>query len=233
MSDFHLPPFAPIYPIRKVVRPRVRGSRRPAWGIEQRATVGLNQTSPEWDVQWLLPFTDANTLDTFLATRAAQNEWFLWTPTNGVQGYYRCDDWTKTVSNHKVFELRARLRQVFGFDLPSMAPGVGSVQVAFKEFRIRRDYVMAVDLGTIAVSGVDSYFQIDIPIPVDTGSYSITGADATFYRGLLLLSELGTISTTGASATLIYFSLSSNYFGSMSDQLYGWDRDFQVDWWGD
>jgi len=87
MSDFHLPPFAPIYPIRKVVRPRVRGSRRPAWGIEQRATVGLNQTSPEWDVQWLLPFTDANTLDTFLATRAAQNEWFLWTPPNGVQGY--------------------------------------------------------------------------------------------------------------------------------------------------
>lgn len=25
----------------------------------------------------------------------------------------------------------------------------------------------------------------------------------------------------------------SDYFSSMSAQVYGWDRDFQVDWWGD
>ena len=34
-------------------------------------------------------------------------------------------------------------------------------------------------------------------------------------------------------ATLLYVSLSSDYFVSMFDQVYGWDRDFQVDWWGD
>lgn len=233
MSDFHLPPFTPIYPITKVVRPRVRGQRRPAWGIEQRKTVGLNQTSPEWDVQWLLPFTDANTLETFLATRAARNEWFLWTPPNGVQGYYRCDDWTKNVGNHKVFELRARFRQVFGFDLPSITPGVGEVSVNFKEFRVLRGYILAADIGTIVSSGADANFQIDIPMPVSTGTLTLAGNDAAFLRGYLLTAEVTEFDTTGIPATLIYFSLSSNYFGSMSDQVYGWDRDFQVDWWGD
>jgi hypothetical protein len=28
-------------------------------------------------------------------------------------------------------------------------------------------------------------------------------------------------------------SLASDYFGGFHSQVYGWDRDFQVDWWAD
>jgi hypothetical protein len=31
----------------------------------------------------------------------------------------------------------------------------------------------------------------------------------------------------------LVWSPPSGYFGGMSAQVYGWDRDFQVDWWGD
>jgi phage-related protein len=117
MTDIALPALTPVFPITKVVRPRQRQAKLPDWGIEQRDTIGQNQTSPEWNVKWILLPTEANILDAFLAERASRGEWFLWTPPGGVEGRYRCDNWTKVLPNCTWREFQATFRQVYSYEV--------------------------------------------------------------------------------------------------------------------
>ena len=114
MAVVPLPSYTPEFPITKTVKPRQRSAKLPEWGIEQRATSGLNQTAPEWNPRWILSPAEANNLDAFFVARASSgNEWILWTPPSGAVGLFRCDKWSKRLIACNVYQVEAALRQVF------------------------------------------------------------------------------------------------------------------------
>ena len=233
MGDFALPPYTPVYPIVKSVKPRQRVAKLPEWGIEQRKTSGRNQTSPEWSVRWVLTPAEANILDAFLAERAKSGDWFLWSPPNKPMGRFRCDEWTKTLPNCTAWEVQARFRQIFAYDLPSVAAEIGRLTLGGAAAGLQRSRIMPADEAGLVLVGSDAALVKDLPMQVAAGGFALGSTAASFGRSFQLTADTATRTLALQPATLVYFSLGGDYFSSMSDQVYGWDRDFQVDWWGD
>jgi hypothetical protein len=71
------------------------------------------------------------------------------------------------------------------------------------------------------------------PILANVGAFTLAGADAGRLRSWRLGATAGAFGVTMLPANLVYVSLGGDYFGDMAAQIWGWDRDFQVDWWGD
>ena len=84
-------------------------------GYEVRLTYGLNQNPKEWNVQWNnISETDADTIETFLNARAADNASFDWTPPDETTSYkWVCSSWTKTIDYPTLSTIEATFRQVF------------------------------------------------------------------------------------------------------------------------
>lgn len=253
MRDRSLPPYTPVYPVTKTVKPRLRATTMPEWGIEQRVTRGQNQTGPEYNLRWVLRPIEANTLDFFLEEQSKGGDWFRWTPPGGTGGRFRCEKWTKQVTACNIWEIQATFKQVFAFNLPLMSPYPGrlslsGIPAAYLYNRVLTITIdidgMALDnnfdglglidsLGGLALTGLDVGLFKNRPIYANTGVFQLTGTNTSVLWGRVLPAATGAASLSLKPATLLYFSLSSDYFVSMFDQVYGWDRDFQVDWWGD
>lgn len=232
MSDFAIPDYTPIYPITKIVKPRQRTARFPDWGIEQRATVGQNQTSPEWSVKWVLLPADADILDEFLAARARRGEWFLWTPPGGTIGRYRCDDWTKTLPNCSWREFQATFRQVYSYELPSIPVETGTF-VLSGTVGLFPGSLIATLAGDFVLAGGDATLAEARPFYADTGAFNLAASNVLLARSLLFAGGAASFAYSGSNVTLVYFTLQGTYFTDIASQIWGWDRDFQVDWWGD
>jgi phage-related protein len=194
MSNLHLPDYTPVYPITKSVKPRQRKAKLPDWGTEQRATVGQNQTSPEWDVRWVLNPAQANTLDAFLAERAKQGEWFLWTPPGGTQGRFRCEGWTKTLTYCVIREFQASFRQVYSYNLPSLGASAGYFVLSLGD--IKRAIPFRVVKGSLALVGNQAALVKTIPIFVTTGAFVLTGTGITVARSWRLGAAAGVFDVT-------------------------------------
>lgn len=233
MNDLSLPAYTPVYPVTKTVKPRQRATTMPEWGIEQRVTRGQNQTSPEWKLKWILRPIEANTLDFFFAERAKGGEWFRWTPPTGTGGRFRCDNWSKQVVACNIWEVEATIREVFSYDLPLIAPNVGVLSLSGLPPSFVYNRIFSANAGSITLSGLPVGLFKTIPIYADTGVFQLTGKNTSLLAILALPATTGNLTLSSNRVTLLYFSLSSDYFVSMFDQVYGWDRDFQVDWWGD
>ena len=233
MTDIHLPDYTPSYPISKKVMPKHRQARLPEWGIEQRKTFGLNQTAPEWDVRWVLRPEEADILDAFFAERANSNEWFLWRPPYHNQGRYRCDDWTKTVAGCAYSQVQATIRQVFSFNFPSFRPTLASFELTGNAAAFRRTYVTAAGSAAFTLTGNAAVLSKTRPIYMGVAAFTTTGSAASLLRGYSVQAQTSSSTLTGNAVTFIYFSLQSDYFSNMASQIWGWDREFQVDWWGD
>jgi phage-related protein len=231
MTGLSLPDYTPVYPATKTVKPRQRIAKLPDWGIEQRDTKGQNQTSPEWSVRWILAPIEANTLDFFLAQQAKTGAWFLWTPPESLQGRFRCDDWTKQLSSCDIWEVQATFRQVFSFTLPRLGASTGYFVLSGGD--LKRAISFRVINGSLSLVGNAAALVRTRPIYADTGAFVLTGTGITVARSLRLGADTGAIIVTMQPATLAYLSLGGDYFGDMAAQIWGWDRDFQVDWWGD
>lgn len=210
MNDLEFPSYAPVYPIRKKVQPKQRRTKIPAWGNEQTKTVGQNQTAPEWEVKWILYDEDANIIDAFLEERARYNQSFLWSPPGYPQNRYRCDSWSKGLVDAFVSEVNATFKRIYDYDnLISMSTlnahyGIGSQLISFVFGRF-----VDPQAAQFTVSGDVNFGRIYI-LYADQSSSTISGNNVNFQIGE-----------------------ASNYFADMSQQMFGWDRDFQVDWWGD
>ena len=204
MSDLHLPDYAPVYPVTKEVKPRQRKAKLPDWGIEQRGTAGQNQTSPEWNVKWVLNPLRANTLDLFLYEQAKTGAWFLWTPPAAEQGRFRCDDWTKQLSSCSIWEVQATFRQVFAFNLPELNASTGY-------FYLRSVNKLTPSSGTFALTGNDAQLLRSYPLYADSGVFAVTAPDAglstthnmTANTGTFLLSGKTVILTQAAASTAL------------------------------
>lgn len=233
MNDLEFPDYAPVYPIRKKVQPKQKRTLIPSnWGNEQVKTVGQNQTAPEWEVKWILYDDDANTIDSFLATRARYNQSFLWSPPGYPQNRYRCDSWSKSLVDVFVSEVNATFKRIYDYDnlitisLANGHYGIGSqlLSFGFGKFIQPETSYFGTPIDDLAADG-----QFDNLSLID--SIGITGF-INFGRTYILYSDVYQVSITGGDANFMK-GLASDYFASMDQQVYGWDRDFQVDWWGD
>lgn len=250
MSNLHLPDYTLTRTVTKTVKPRQRTAKLPSWGIEQRGTQGQNQTSPEWSVRWILAPIEANTLDFFLREQAKTGAWFLWTPPESLQGRFRCDDWTKQLSSCNIWEVQATFRQIFSFTLPRLGASTGYFALSGLSAIVRWNRVLTIsslwddnlalidtwtdiDGSSFSLTGNDVALSKTRPIYADTGAFVVAAPNTAVLKGSVLASETGSFAYAGNNVVFTYFSLSSAYFDDMASQIWGWDRDFQVDWWGD
>jgi phage-related protein len=84
-------------------------------GYQQRLTYGLNQNPKSWDLTWQnITETNADTIETFLNNRAADNTSFDWTPPDEATSYkWICPQWNKTITYNNRATVTATFQQVF------------------------------------------------------------------------------------------------------------------------
>lgn len=233
MADLELPAYRPVYPISKNVKPRQIATKSPSqWGIEQRKTVGQNQTAPEWNIKWVLQDDDADILDEFLYNRARNNEYFLWAPPGYQQAKYRCDSWTKTRIDLDVSDIQATFKRIYDYNnLISFDAENGHFAFDGYNASFDKDKYIAANRGLFEVNELllDEFPDLVDSLSNFDEAYEI---GASFNQTHIIYIDSYQLVLTGGSFS-VQFGVASDYFSSFNSQVYGWDRDFQVDWWAD
>ena len=107
------PAITPTYGAQKNSRPNVRTVQF-GDGYQARLTYGLNQNPKSWSLTWEVSETDADTIETFLNNRAADNASFDWTPLDEGTSYkWICPEWNKSVPYKNRATITATFQQVF------------------------------------------------------------------------------------------------------------------------
>ena len=107
------PSITPTYGIQKRSAPNVRTVRF-GDGFEKRLTFGLNQNPKTFNLTFEVSETDADTLETFLDARAADNAAFDFTPPGeGSSSKFVCEEWSKSIPYLNRATIQATFRQVF------------------------------------------------------------------------------------------------------------------------
>jgi len=107
------PAITPTYGAQKNNRPNVRTIQF-GDGYQQRLTYGINQNPKSWSLTWEVSETDADTIETFLNNRAADNASFDWTPLDEATSYkWICPEWNKSVPYKNRATITATFQQVF------------------------------------------------------------------------------------------------------------------------
>ena len=107
------PSITPTYGVQKRSNPSVRTVRF-GDGYEQRTTLGINQNPKVYQLAFEVSETDADTIETFLDARAADNASFDFTPPGeGSSSKFVCESWTKSIPYLNRANIQASFRQVF------------------------------------------------------------------------------------------------------------------------
>ena len=107
------PSITPTYGIQKQSQPIVRRVQF-GDGYETRLTYGLNQNPKVYSLSFEVSETDAVTIETFLAARAADNESFDFTPPGEASSSkFVCEGWSKTIPYLNRATIQTTFRQVF------------------------------------------------------------------------------------------------------------------------
>ena len=103
----------PTYGLIKRSSPVVRTARF-GDGYEQRTSLGINQDPKVYNLTFEVSETDADTIETFLDARAADNASFDFTPPGeGSSSKFVCEDWTKSIPYLNRASIQATFREVF------------------------------------------------------------------------------------------------------------------------
>ena len=107
------PSITPTYGVQKRSRPNVRTVRF-GDGFESRLTFGLNQNPKVFQLTFEVSETDADTIETFLDARAADNASFDFTPPGEASSSkFVCESWSKSIPYLNRASIQATFRQVF------------------------------------------------------------------------------------------------------------------------
>ena len=111
MANF--PAITPRYGITKTSKPNVRVVQY-GDGYQQRQAVGLNQNLKTWNPEFVnISETDADTIETFLEARVADNAPFAWTPPGeSSASNFICLSWTKTIPYNNRATISAQFQEV-------------------------------------------------------------------------------------------------------------------------
>ena len=83
-------------------------------GYEQRTSLGINQNPKIYSLTFEVSETDADTIETFLDARAADNASFDFTPPGeGSSSKFVCEDWSKSIPYLNRANIQATFREVF------------------------------------------------------------------------------------------------------------------------
>tara|TARA_R100001510_G_scaffold46186_1_gene43063 strand:+ start:3725 stop:4066 length:342 start_codon:yes stop_codon:yes gene_type:complete len=107
------PSITPTYGIQKSSAPVVRTVRF-GDGYEQRTSLGLNQNPKIFNLSFEVSETDADTIETFLDARAADNASFDFTPPGeSSSSKFVCEEWSKSIPYLNRASIQATFREVF------------------------------------------------------------------------------------------------------------------------
>ena len=107
------PSITPTYGLQKRSSPVVRTVRF-GDGYEQRTSLGLNQNPKVYNLTFEVSETDADTIETFLDARAADNASFDFTPPGeSSSSKFVCEDWSKSIPYLNRASIQATFREVF------------------------------------------------------------------------------------------------------------------------
>ena len=109
------PSITPTYGAQKTSRPRTRTIQF-GDGYQQRILEGIpsHMNPKEWTLTWNVSETDADTIETFLDARAADNANFDFTPPGeGSASKFVCEQWSKSIPFLNRATIQATFRQVF------------------------------------------------------------------------------------------------------------------------
>ena len=107
------PSITPTYGIQKNSDPVVRTVRF-GDGYEQRTSLGLNQNPKVYSLSFEVSETDADTIETFLDARAADNASFDFTPPGeSSSSKFVCESWSKSIPYLNRARIQTTFREVF------------------------------------------------------------------------------------------------------------------------
>ena len=107
------PSITPTYGIQKSSAPVVRTVRF-GDGYEQRTSLGLNQNPKVYSLSFEVSETDADTIETFLDARAADNASFDFTPPGeSSSSKFVCENWSKSIPYLNRARIQTTFREVF------------------------------------------------------------------------------------------------------------------------
>ena len=99
--------------ITKTSAPSVRTVRF-GDGYEQRTSLGLNQNTKRYSLTFEVSETDADTIETFLDARAADNASFDFTPPGETSSSkFVCERWSKRIPYLNRATIQVSFREVF------------------------------------------------------------------------------------------------------------------------
>ena len=82
-------------------------------GYEQRLAYGINTQPEVWSLEFRGKSTsDASAIDSFLRARGAVQA-FDWTTPSGLTGKFNCEEWSRTIEEPNIENIRATFKQVF------------------------------------------------------------------------------------------------------------------------
>ena len=111
MANF--PSINPAYGIQKTSAPSVRTVRF-GDGYEQRLSFGLNQNPKVYSLTFNVSEADADTIETFLDARAADNASFDFRPPGETDDFkFVCEEWSKSIPYLNRATIQATFREVF------------------------------------------------------------------------------------------------------------------------
>ncbi len=107
------PSINPTYGLQKSSAPNVRTVRF-GDGFEKRLTFGINQNPKVYNLTFEVSETDADTIETFLDARAADNGAFDFTPPGEAESSkFVCETWSKSIPYLNRATIQATFREVF------------------------------------------------------------------------------------------------------------------------
>jgi len=107
------PSIQPTYGVQKTSQPRYKKVQF-ADGYEQRIAFGLLTNPKTYSLTFVVSESQADTIETFLDARAADQASFTFTPPGAsTSGKYVCDNWTKSIPYLYRATISATFRQVF------------------------------------------------------------------------------------------------------------------------
>ena len=107
------PSITPTYGLQKSSAPVVRKVQF-GDGYEARLTYGINQNPKVLSLTFEVSETDADTIETFLDARAADNASFDFTPPGeGSSSKFVCEQWDKSIPYLNRATIQTTFREVF------------------------------------------------------------------------------------------------------------------------
>jgi phage-related protein len=227
--------YQPIVTIKVKTKPELFSSQY-GGGLDHVLIKGSNQIAREYSVRYELPTGDADFIDNFLSDSLLFQGWFWWTAdyVTGPEVKIRCEQWKKTLIAHNWSSIDATFVETFDFAQRKRGLIVYSPS-SYLVTPIASSYTKGFFLAAERPSFQITLQNIDLTrgygLYGEPVSYSIVGVNAgpEFFDPLVAIPSSYAIALQDAGLS---FNVSEDYFGNVSLQMYGWQADYYVEWWG-